>query len=94
MSMLDLLGFTAAFCTTFSFVPQAIKAIKTRDTSSLSLAMYVIFTFGVGLWLLYGIAKSDKAIIVANVVTLALAFSILSIKLVNELKPRKNNLGN
>jgi MtN3 and saliva related transmembrane protein len=90
MSMLDILGFTAAFCTTFSFLPQAIKVIKTRDTASLSLAMYVIFTFGVGLWLAYGIAKADKAIIVANVVTFGLAFLILWIKLANEFKSGKN----
>lgn len=89
MNGLDLLGFTAAFCTTISFVPQAVKAIRTRDTASLSLWMYVIFTLGVGLWLIYGIAKSDKAIIVANVVTLALAFLILWIKLVNEFKSGK-----
>ncbi len=61
MSMLDFLGYVAAFCTTISFLPQAIKVIKTRDTESLSLAMYVIFTFGVGLWLAYGIAKADRA---------------------------------
>lgn len=89
MNGLDVLGFTAAFCTTVSFLPQAVKAIRTRDTASLSLWMYIIFTLGVGLWLLYGIAKSDKAIIVANVVTLALAFLILWIKLVNEFKSGK-----
>lgn len=89
MNGLDFLGFTAAFCTTVSFLPQAIKVIRTRDTASLSLTMYVIFTLGVGLWLLYGIAKSDPAIIVANVVTLALAFLILWIMVVNELKPGK-----
>ena len=86
--MLDVLGYTAAFCTTISFLPQAIKVIKTRDTASLSLWMYVIFTSGVGLWLVYGIAKADKALIVANVVTFALASSILWIKVVNELKAK------
>jgi MtN3 and saliva related transmembrane protein len=86
MSMLDLLGYTAAFCTTFSFLPQAVKVIRTRDTSSLSLAMYVIFTFGVGLWLMYGLAKSDGAIVTANAVTLAFAFLILWVKLANEFK--------
>jgi MtN3 and saliva related transmembrane protein len=89
MSMLDLLGYTAAFCTTFSFLPQAVKVIRTRDTSSLSLAMYVIFTFGVGLWLMYGLAKSDRAIVTANAVTLAIAFLILWVKLANEFKVGK-----
>jgi MtN3 and saliva related transmembrane protein len=91
MSMLDFLGYTAAFCTTFSFLPQAIKVIKTRDTASLSLWMYVIFTFGVGLWLAYGIAKADRALIVANVVTFAFASLILWIKVANELKSRVNS---
>lgn len=89
MNGLDLLGFTAAFCTTFSFLPQAIKVIRTRDTSSLSLAMYVIFTFGVGLWLMYGVAKSDKFIITANAVTFAFAFLILWVKIVNEFRSGK-----
>lgn len=83
----DYIGFTAAFCTTIAFLPQAIKVIRTRDTSSLSLAMYVIFTLGVGLWLAYGILKQDVAIIAANVVTFVFAFLILCIKLINEHKP-------
>lgn len=86
MSITDFLGFTAAFCTTISFLPQAIKVIKTRDTTSLSLAMYIIFTLGLGLWLAYGIVKPDMAIITANVVTLVFAFIILGTKIANELK--------
>lgn len=89
MNISDYLGFTAAFCTTVSFLPQAIKVIKTRDTASLSLAMYIIFTVGVALWLAYGIAKLDIVIITANVVTLVLAFIILCTKIVNELKIAK-----
>jgi MtN3 and saliva related transmembrane protein len=89
MSMLDVLGYTAAFCTTISFLPQAVKVIRTRDTASLSLWMYVIFTFGVGLWLLYGIARADKAIIAANVVTLVFASLILWILVVNECRSKK-----
>lgn len=87
MSIADYLGFTAAFCTTFAFLPQAIKVVRTRDTASLSLAMYIIFTLGVGLWLSYGIIKLDMAIIAANVVTLVFAFLILCTKIINELKP-------
>ena len=82
----DLVGFTAAFCTTIAFLPQAIKVIRTRDTSSLSLAMYAIFTLGVALWLAYGIIKNDWVIIMANVITLLLAVVILCTKVVNELR--------
>jgi len=84
MSNIDLLGFAAAFCTTISFVPQALKVLKTRDTAALSLAMYAIFTFGVALWLCYGLFRRDPAMIAANCVTIALATCILSIKIYNE----------
>lgn len=85
MNSIDLLGFVAAFCTTISFLPQAIRVIRTRDTRSLSLAMYSIFTVGVALWLVYGILKGDGAVTAANLVTFALASVILVNKIINDV---------
>lgn len=84
MTNIEILGFTSAFLTTFSFLPQAIQVIKTRDTASLSLAMYSIFTLGVGFWFIYGLIKQDSAMIVANIITFALSATILSIKIYND----------
>lgn len=84
MNGIDILGFIAAFFTTVSFLPQAIKVIRTRDTRSLSLAMYSIFTIGVALWLAYGVYREDGAIIIANIITLALALIILITKIVTD----------
>ncbi len=80
---LDIIGYIAATLTTASFLPQAILTIKTKDTDSLSLSMYSIFTLGVLFWLIYGVYKSDNAIIFANAITLLLASSILSFKIYN-----------
>jgi MtN3 and saliva related transmembrane protein len=80
-----MIGYLAAILTTASFLPQAILTIKTRDTESLSLSMYSLFTLGVLCWLVYGIYISDKAIIFANAITLVLAASILSFKIYNVL---------
>ena len=77
----DLLGYAAAFLTTASFVPQAWKVIRTRETHALSLAMYVMFSSGVALWLAYGISLASWPLIVANCVTLLLALIILVMKL-------------
>ncbi len=79
--MIEFIGFMAAFCTTAAFLPQAIKTIKSKDTASISLWMYVIFTAGVFLWLVYGIAIGNLPIIIANAVTFALAATILFFKL-------------
>lgn len=79
----DIIGYVAATLTTVSFLPQAILTLKTRNTASLSLTMYSLFTLGVLGWLIYGLYLSDKAIIYANSITLLLAFSILSCKIYN-----------
>jgi len=80
MSM-EWAGYAAAAMTTLSFVPQAAKTIRSRDTRSLSLGMYVVFTAGVAMWLVYGIALNSMPMILANVVTLALSATILGLKL-------------
>jgi len=92
MTNIEILGFASAFLTTFSFLPQAIQVIKTRDTSSLSLAMYSLFTVGVGFWLVYGIMKGDSAVIIANIITFILSASILSIKIYNDIKVTRQNI--
>ena len=82
----ELFGYLAATLTTASFLPQAVLTLKTRDTHSLSLSMYSIFTLGVLFWLIYGLYIADKAIIAANAVTLLLAASILYVKLCNTFR--------
>lgn len=82
MNETQLIGMTAAFCTTLAFVPQVWRVWKTRSTKDISLGMYSIFVSGVALWLVYGIRMSDAAIIAANAVTLVLAGSVLVMKLV------------
>ena len=79
----DMIGYAAAILTTISFLPQAIMTIKTRDTEALSLGMYVSFTLGVLLWLVYGFCIENKVIIYANSITLILASIILSVKIYN-----------
>lgn len=77
MNGFTLIGLAAAACTTAAFIPQAIKVIRTKDTRSLSLPMYIIFTVGVLLWLVYGILVKDIPVMAANVVTLTFSLVIL-----------------
>jgi MtN3 and saliva related transmembrane protein len=81
----EIIGYLAATLTTSSFLPQAILTVKTRDTASLSLTMYSLFTSGVLCWLIYGLYLSDKAIIFANAITFLLAAPILSFKIYHTL---------
>lgn len=81
LTLIDVAGFLAATLTTLSFVPQALHTFKTKDVSGISLGMYGVFTAGVSLWLLYGWLLQAWPIVVANAITLALAMSILAMKL-------------
>ena len=79
----DLVGYAAAILTTVAFIPQALKSWRTRDLSGVSLTMYSLFTVGVALWLAYGIILGAWPIIVANVITLALAGMVLALKILH-----------
>ncbi len=84
--MIDLVGMMAAILTTASFFPQAMKTIKTRDTSGISLLMYLMFFIGVCFWLAYGILLGNTIIVIANFITLILAGTVLAIKIHNVSK--------
>lgn len=85
--MIEILGFTAALLTTISFLPQAIKVWKTRSAEDLSLAMFLLFTIGVFLWLIYGIMINNYPVIISNSFTLVFALSILAFK-VKEIRSK------
>ena len=81
MTIATIIGLMAAFCTTLSFLPQAIHTIKTKNTSGISLLMYSIFTIGTLLWLAFGIMTNNLPVILANCITAILALVILGYKL-------------
>lgn len=81
MTAITVLGLTAAVFTTSAFLPQAVKTIQSKNTKDISLAMYLIFSTGVLLWLLYGIFIKDFPVIIANAITLVFACIILGFKI-------------
>jgi MtN3 and saliva related transmembrane protein len=72
LDITKIIGYSAAFLTTISFLPQVIRTIQTRSARDLSVGMLVLFLTGVGLWLVYGLRSHQMPIIAANGVTLGL----------------------
>jgi len=81
MSWITILGLVAAGCTTVSFLPQAIKIIKTKETGGISLLMYLFLECGLFLWLIYGILIESFPLMLANGIALLLSSLILILKL-------------
>ena len=88
MISVDTIGYIAAILTTGSFLPQAIHTFQTKDVSGISLGMYSAFTLGIMLWLVYGLMLGAWPMIVANVITLAFAAAILTMKLRYKAPPQ------
>lgn len=80
MTNLELLGYSAGILTTLSFYPQLTRIIHRQSAEDISYGMYALFSLGLILWLIYGFATHALPIILANSVTLILAFIILLLK--------------
>ncbi|MNR54096.1 MtN3/saliva family protein [compost metagenome] len=53
-------------------IPQIWKVWKTKKVKDISLLTFSVLTFGVALWVLYGVLKNDLPIIVTNSISLSL----------------------
>lgn len=77
----ELIGSIAGILTTLAFVPQVVRTWRTGSAASLSSGMLTMFSVGVTLWIVYGLALGSPSILLANAVTLALALTLLVLKL-------------
>jgi MtN3 and saliva related transmembrane protein len=78
---ISMIGSVAGISTTGAFLPQVIRTWRTRSTRDISLGMFLLTTFGLVLWLVYGLEMDDWPLIVADAVSLLLAVTILGLKL-------------
>jgi MtN3 and saliva related transmembrane protein len=74
------IGIAAAILTTSAFLPQVIKAHSSKHTKDLSLVMFVLFSAGLILWIIYGVALHAIPVVAANSVTLLLTLYIIYLK--------------
>ena len=64
-----IFGYFAAFFTAVSFLPQAIKTVKTRETAGLSLLTYLFLFLGSLSWFIYGVYLTDYPLMIPNSLT-------------------------
>jgi MtN3 and saliva related transmembrane protein len=79
--LVEAIGAAGAVLTTLCWVPQAAKIIRERDTRAISLPGTALCVIGVLLWLIYGLAILDGPLIGSSIVTFAMTFIILVLKI-------------
>ena len=75
------LGMVAGLCTSFSFVPQVIKAWREGNTEALSKRMYLASLAAYSLWIVHGLMIASIPVTVFNGLNLVFAGTILGLKL-------------
>jgi len=78
--LFTIIGLAAGTLTTIAFLPQVIKTWQSKSAKDISLGMFSTFCTGVFLWIVYGLSIGDLPILIANIVTFILAFTILVFK--------------
>lgn len=82
----EWMGYLAGVLTTLAFVPQLYKTWQSKSAHDISYGMYALFSLGLVLWTAYGLIKNAIPIVIANIITLLLALTILVLKFIFERK--------
>ena len=77
----NAVGLLAGCLTTAAFFPQVLKIWKTRSATDISLGMFVLFSTGVLLWIVYGFSIGSVPVVLANSITLVLSLAIVVFKI-------------
>lgn len=75
------LGFAASVLTISAFLPQVIKAWKTKLTKDVSSLMFFMLIIGNILWLVYGVLINSLPIVITNILISIFASTILILKI-------------
>ena len=76
-----LIGSAAGVITVLSFIPQALRAWKTRRTQDLSFGTFAMLVVQAAGWTTYGVLLGEKPIIYTNSCVLLITLSIVAAKL-------------
>jgi len=81
MDLRNLIGYVAATLSIFCLIPQVVKTWKSKSTSDISLAMYILGSIGALFWIVYGVSLNSMQIILTNSIVLICFLFILSYKI-------------
>ena len=75
------IGTIAGILVLLSFIPQIMKAYKTKKMFDVSSYLMILIASGMFLWVVYGVVRSDLVIIGTNATGFALNVTLLVMKL-------------
>ena len=77
----QIVGYIASAITVLTFLPQVIKTWKEKSAKDISLMMFLIAIANEILWIVYGVMIKNDVIIATNIVMMAMASTMVYLKL-------------
>lgn len=77
---MKIFGLVAAALTSSGFIPQLIRAVKTKKLDDISTIMLLIVIAGTACWIIYGVFINDIIIVAANSFTCTTVILLLWLK--------------
>ena len=86
--LVEILGFVAGLFTTFGFLPQIGKLVRTKSAQDISLPTVIVLLSGNTMWLVYGLLSGSRPVIAANFVTVCMLLTLLVLSYRYRHKPK------
>jgi len=84
MPIEELFGWIASILTTLIFIPQIIKALKTRLTNDISMLMILLAVLGNAAWLIHASLTGNMPLIVCASLIIIMSLFLMGFKYYNE----------
>lgn len=82
----EIFGYAATLCMIFGYMPQAIRTMRTRDTSGISTATFLLMALGSIFFVAQGFLSDpiNLPLIITNSITTVCAAIVFAIKVHND----------
>lgn len=84
MNIAELFGWLASFFTTIIFLPQLIKAVKTKMTDDISMWMLILSLFGNSFWFAHASLIKNLPLLVCATLIILISTVLIVFKYTNE----------
>lgn len=91
MDVAQILGWVATFLFSVMVVPQIIKTIKSKDTSGVSLLLFIIFLIANIIALIYAILITQPPLIIKYIIAIITTIAYIGIFLYYYYQRKKAN---
>jgi MtN3 and saliva related transmembrane protein len=85
------IGLIAGLLTSIAALPQVVKTWRSRHARDLSIWQPLLLSFGVALWLIYGMLIGDTPLILANITPLVCNLLLTAMKIKFSVNESEHN---